>query len=188
MRFDRSLNFISSFTTRDTSFLSARFGSPLGVALSRFGDLFVLDGENLRVIKFGATMQYERSFGGIDDARARIRQPLKILISSGDHVFVLEPERVLEFDYFGQFVREIGTGRIRDARSLCLVRDGLVVATSGSLMWFNDRSELVREVRARDVVAGSSIEPIEDLIIGNGQLLLLTSTRLHFIRIEVTSK
>ena len=44
LRFDRSLNFISSFVTRDTSLLAARFGSPLGVALSRLGDLFVLDG------------------------------------------------------------------------------------------------------------------------------------------------
>jgi hypothetical protein len=188
MRFDRSLNFISSFITRDTSLSAARFGSPLGVALSRFGDLFILDGENLRVVKFRATMQYERSFGGIDDARARIRQPLKILISPDDHVYVLEPDRLFEFDYFGQYVREIGAGMFHEARGFCLVRDGLVVATPGSLLWFNERSELVREIHASDIVSGSSVESIEDLAIENDRLLLLTSTRLHFIRIEITSK
>ena len=87
VRFDRSLNFISSFVTRDTSLLAARFGSPLGVALSRLGDVFVLDGENLRVVKFAANMQYKRSFGDIDDQRSRLRQPIKILISPDDRVF-----------------------------------------------------------------------------------------------------
>jgi hypothetical protein len=188
VRFDRSLNFISSFVTRDTSLLAARFGSPLGVALSRLGDFFVLDGENLRVVKFAANMQYEHSFGDIDDQRSRLRQPIKILISPDDHVFVLEQDRLLEFDYFGQYLRAIGPGSFRDARGFCFVHGGIIVVTPGALFWFNDRGELLREVRAAEIASGSPIGAMEDLAGGAERLLLLTSTQLHIIQIFISSK
>ena len=188
VRFDRSLNFISSFVTRDTSLLAARFGSPLGVALSRLGDVFVLDGENLRVVKFAANMQYKRSFGDIDDQRSRLRQPIKILISPDDRVFVLEPDRLLEFDYFGQYLRAIGAGSFHDARGFCFVGGGIIVATPTTLCWFNDRGELLREVRAAEIVSGSPIGAMEDLSGGADRLLLLTSTQLHIVQILISSK
>lgn len=188
MRFDRSLNFISSFVTRDTSLLSARFGSPLGVALSRLGDLFVLDGENLRVVKFSSNMQYERSFGDIDDARSRLRQPIKILISSDDHVFVLEPDRLLEFDYFGQYLRVIGAGSFHDATGFCFVQGGIIVVTPATLHWLNERGELLREVRAADIASGSPIGLMQDVAVSADRLLLLTTVQLHVIQILTSSK
>ena len=188
MRFDRSLNFISSFVTRDTSLLAARFGSPLGVALSRLGDLFILDGENLRVVKFGASLQYERSFGDIDDQRSRLRQPMKILLSPDDHVVVLESDRLLEFDYFGQYLRVIGSGRFHDARGFCFIRGGIVVATPERLFWFNDRGELLREIPSTEIASGSPLGAMEDLAASDDRLLLLTSTQLHIIRLFTSSK
>jgi hypothetical protein len=188
MRFDRSFNFISTFTTRDTSLLAARFGSPLGVAISRLGDLFVLDGENLRIVKFTASMRYERSFGDIDDARARLRQPVKILLSPDDRVFVLESDRLLEFDYFGQDLRTIGSGLFRDARGFCFVRGGMVVVTPETLGWFNERGELLREIRASDILAQSPISVMEDVAVEADRLLVLTSTHLHILRFLTNSK
>ena len=188
LRFDRSLNFISSFVTRDTSLLEARFGSPLGVALSRLGDLFVLDGENLRVVKFTASMQFERSFGDIEDQRSRLRQPIKILISPDDHVFVLEPDRLLEFDYFGQYLRAIGPGSVHDARGFCFVPGGIIVVTPTTLCWFNGRGELLREVRASEIVSESPLGAMEDLSGNADRLLLLTSSHIHIIQIINSSK
>ena len=188
MRFDRSLNFISSFVTRDTSLLAARFGSPLGVALSRLGDLFVLDGENLRVVKFAANMQYERSFGDIDDERSRLRQPVKILISPDDRVLVLESDRLLEFDYFGQYLRAIGSGSFHDARGFCFVRGGIIVVTPTTLCWFDDRGDLLREIPATEIASGTPIGGMEDVVGGADRLLLLTSTQLHIVKIFISSK
>jgi hypothetical protein len=188
LRFDRSLNFISSFTTRDTSLLAARFGLPLGVALSRLGDVFVLDGENLRVVKFTANMQYERSFGDFDDARSRLRQPVKILISPDDHVFVLEPDRLLEFDYFGQYLREISAGRIHDAKGFCFVRGGIIVVSTNTLSWFGEHGELLQEISAAGMLSSSPIDSMEDVAAGGERLFLLTATRLHVFRVIVSPK
>jgi hypothetical protein len=188
MRFDRSLNYVSSFVTRDSSLIEARFGSPLGVALSRLGDLFILDGENLRVAKFSATMQYERSFGDIHDRRARLRQPVKILISPADHVFVLEPDRLVEFDYFGQFLRVIGPGSFDDARGFCFVRGGIIVVTPTELCWYSERGELLRKVLGTEIVSESPIENLEDIAGDAERLLLLSSKQLHYIQIIKSSK
>lgn len=185
LRFDSNLNFISTFATRDTSFTDARFGYPLGVALSRLGDLFVLDGDNLRVVKFSGNVRYERSFGDIDDQRSRLRQPGKILVGPNDHVFVLEPNRLLEFDYFGHYVRTIGENIFSEACGFCFVRGGIVVVTHSVLFWFSDRGELARIIRPSDLQTKVDPGPFEDAASAGDRLLVLTSTRLHIFQLSV---
>lgn len=182
-RFDRNLNFISSFTTRDSSAAATRFGYPLGVSLSRLGDLFILDGENLRVLKFAPMMRYERSFGDIDDRRARLSRPLKVLVGPDDHAYVLEPGRLLEFDYFGHYLRSIGEGVLKDARSFCLVDGGVVVVTGEQIQWFTQRGELALTIRTRDLPATTLTGPLEDVASWGNRIYLLTSTRLHVFQI-----
>jgi hypothetical protein len=184
-RFDRNLNFISSFSTRDTSVIEARFGYPLGVALSRHGDLFVLDGENLRVLKFVENVRFERAFGDIDDERARLRQPEKILVAPNDHVFVLEPDRLLEFDYFGHYVRTIGEGKLHEARGFCMVFNGLVVLTQAEIYWFSDRGDLAYEIRSTDLRSQNPIDQMQDIASVGDRLFILSSTRLHILRLSV---
>jgi hypothetical protein len=183
-RYDSNLNFISSFATRDTSFADARFGYPLGVALSRLGDLFVLDGDNLRVVEFSGNVRYERSFGDIDDQRSRLRRPDKIIVGPNDHVFVLEPDRLLEFDYFGHYLRTIGEHSFTEACGFCFVRGGIIVVTHTALFWFNDRGELVRTIRPSDLQTKTALGPFEDAAGSGARLLILTSTRLHIFQLS----
>lgn len=183
-RFDRSLNFISSFTTRDSTAAATRFGYPVGVALSRLGDLFILDGENLRVVKFSAAMRFERAFGDFDDRRARLRKPLKILVGGNDLVYVLEPDRLLEFDYFGHYLRTIGDGLLQDARSFSLIDNGYVIVTGGEIKWFTERGELRLAISARNLLASSPLDTLEDVASRGERLFLLTSRRLHVFKIS----
>ena len=74
-RFDRGLNFISSFSARESTDPEERFGYPLDVALSRLGDLFVCDGENARVVKINRFTKVERAFGGFDAGKGRLLRP-----------------------------------------------------------------------------------------------------------------
>jgi hypothetical protein len=184
-RFDSNLNFISSFATRDSSFTDARFGYPLGVALSRLGDLFVLDGDNLRVVKFSGNARYERSFGDIDDQRSRLRAPEKILVGPNDHVFVLEPDRLLEFDYFGHYVRTIGEHSFTEARGFGFVRGGVIIVTRAALFWFNERGELVRTILPSDLQTKTELGPFEDAASAGDRLLILTTTQLHIFQLTV---
>jgi DNA-binding beta-propeller fold protein YncE len=182
-RFDRFLNFVSSFSTRDTDVVAARFGYPLGIALSRLGDMFVLDGDNSRVVKFVRSAVFERSFGGIDDQRGKVELPTKILVGSNDHVYVLEQRRLLEYDYFGNYMRTIGLGVLSDARGFDVGESRIVVAAKDTLYWFSDRGDLFRVTPTETLFASMPLSPLEDVALVRDRLYLLTAKRLFVFKI-----
>jgi hypothetical protein len=165
-RFDRFLNYISSFSTRDTDVVSARFGYPGGVALSRLGDLFILDTENLRVVKYIGSGRYERSFGGLD------------------HIYVLEPQRLLEFDYFGNYIQTIGVGVLGNARGFDVAGSGALVATSDTLYWFSERGEMTLAIPVRFIMTSVPIRDVSDIALVRDQLYVLTSKKVFTLKIR----
>lgn len=177
-RFDRNLNFLSSFSTRDTNIARVRFGFPMGVALSRQGDLFVLEAENTRVLKFTPQLQLERTFGGIETERGRLQQPIKILVSREDRVYVLEPHRIVEFDYFGNVVRTIGEGLLQAARGFDVDAQGFLVVTDDVLHWFSKDGRKTTELPVSSIFASVPLAPLRDVVLWNGKLLLLTTHHL----------
>ena len=124
-RFDRDLNYISSLSTRDTSDVNARFGYPLDVALSEFGDLFILDGENIRVLKFNAQNSFERTFGDINAGKGKLQNPIK-LIATNSRIFVGEKNKILIYDYFGNYLGSIGDGIINNLNGFTILTNGLL--------------------------------------------------------------
>jgi hypothetical protein len=150
--------------------------------------LFVLDGENLRVVKFGPTMKFERSFGGIDDRRATLRHPLKILVGGDDHVYVLEPDRLLEFDMFGHYLRTIGEGFMADAKSFAFTPGGFLILTGDLLLWFSGRGEQTGIIRSQHLIAEFPLGPLEDAVLVGEKLYLLTPTRLHVFRVSFSER
>lgn len=182
-RFDRFLNFVSSFSTRDTDVVAARFGYPLGVALSHLGDMFVLDGDNSRVMKFVRSAVFERSFGGIDDQRGKLEVPIKILVGSNGHVYVLEKQRLLEYDYFGNYMQTIGLGVLSGARGFDVGEDCIVVAAKDTLYWFSDHGELLRVTPAETFLASTPLGSLEDVALVRDHLYLLTTKRLFVFKI-----
>jgi hypothetical protein len=181
-RFDRRLNFISSLSTRGTGETEAQFGYPVGVALSRQGDLFVLDSENLRVVKFTARSTPERTFGGIEQERGRLRRPLKIVVTEDDRVFVLEPDRVLEFDSFGNFVRSVGEGVFRQASGCAWGEERLVVSSHDSLFWFDTAGRYVNVTPIHHLISSLPIGPVEDVAVTSNRLYILGRQRLGVFR------
>jgi len=132
-KFDRSLSFVSSLSTRESDVVAERFGYPKDVALSRMGDLFVVDGENTRVVKFTRDTRFERAFGGPGAGRGRLREPTQIEVGASDLVYVLDRGRVAVFDTFGNYLLDLGEGVVNDPvalfaddlGSICVDRDSL---------------------------------------------------------------
>ncbi len=181
-RFDRRLTFISALSTRDSAFVPARFGYPAGVALSRQGDLFVLDGENLRVVKFNAQSRFERSFGDREALRGRLRDPRKILVSRFDQVFVLEKNRIVEFDYAGNFVRDFADGIFSDATGVSETRAGVVVSTKRMLLWFDRTGKLTQSMNVELIVSSAPLIPVQDVAVAEDRLYILTPTRVGIFK------
>ena len=133
-RFDRSLNFVSSFSTRESDNPDDRFGYPSGVALSRLGELFLCDTENGRIVKVDRFSTVERTFGGIGGGKGHLATPTSVAVGPKDAVYVLDGGRVAVFDAFGNYLRDLIPGLLR--RPSALFADNAVVAVLDSAAIF----------------------------------------------------
>ncbi len=128
-RFDRNLNYISTLSLRDEENQTKRFGYPTSVAVDRFGALYIVDGENIRVIKLKGD-EVERTFGGIDAGRGRLNNPKKIRVSADDRCYVLDGNTILVFDTFGNYVQTYPENLFVNLQAFSLVDENLVLIDS----------------------------------------------------------
>lgn len=181
-RFDRQLSFLSSLSTRDTSYERARFGYPKGVALSRQGDLFVLDGENTRVVKFNAQGGFERSFGDTESPEGRLTNPVDLVVTRDERIFVLEPAKIVEYDYLGNYVDVMRSPLLSGARGFCEANKGLLVVTQNRLLFFDSDRVVAWSVEASDIVSSRPLTPLQDVAVRNNTVVLLTPVTAGIFR------
>jgi hypothetical protein len=182
-RFDRNLIYISSLSTRDTSDMLSRFGYPLDVALSEFGDLFILDGENIRVMKFNPQNSFERLFGDNNAGKGKLQDPMK-LIATNSRIFVGEKNKILVFDYFGNFLGSIGEGIINNLNGFTMRKNGLIAASSDTIWWFTREGALQKLSSLNNIIAGERIGQIQDLACTEKQFFILSLHMIHVFKMN----
>ncbi|HTP80341.1 MAG TPA: NHL repeat-containing protein [Bacteroidota bacterium] len=185
-RFDRFLRFVSSLSTRDTTYPPARFGYPAGVALSPDGDLFILDGENLRVVVFDAGSTYERTFGDASSNNQQFRKPFKIQCV-GRRIYIGDSDRILQFDLFGNPLRVFGPGVSTGFVSFCANDSCVVAATADSLIWFSTDGAPRNSVPIASIISDVPLHPVQDIALDRTTLYLLTPEKLVSFDIEPAS-
>ena len=124
-RFDKNLNFISSLYKRESEFLQEQFGYPLSCATSNQGDLYFIDSENNRIMKFDIFGNFILNFGGFDAGKYQLTNPKQLAISSWNYIFVIDGSDIVIFDNFGN-----GTNRIsinKPANSIRILFDQMIV-------------------------------------------------------------
>jgi len=182
-RFDRDLNYISSLYTRDTSDANSRFGYPLDIALSEFGDLFIIDGENLRVIKFNSTGSFERSLGDMNSGEGKLSNPIKLVVTTS-RIFVVERTRVAVFDYFGNYLGSIGKGVLSDINGFTLLANGFLAVSSDTIFWLSREGVLQKSLPLGFVISGESIGKIQDVVYIGNRLFILSPHRIHVFKMS----
>jgi hypothetical protein len=167
-RFDRLLDYVTSIYTRDDPDQRQRFGYPRDLAVSRQGDILIVDGENRRIIKFNSFGKYLSSFGDITAGEGRLGDPSQIELDDNDNAYVLDRGRIAVFDPFGGYVRDLvlPTG-VGSPRAISIDRDTLVAADSLSVTFYDIKTRTpievygiepppvaLRYVRSRIIAAG----------------------------------
>jgi hypothetical protein len=100
-RFDKNLNFISQLYTKDDPNSDERFGFPLSCVTSNQGDMYILDSENKRIIKFNSFGQFAQNFGGFDAGAYALSDPKKLAVSPNNDIYVLDGKKLIIFDQYG---------------------------------------------------------------------------------------
>jgi DNA-binding beta-propeller fold protein YncE len=105
--FDGNLNFLSFLQLHEGDDPSKKFGYPKSATVDRFGSLYIVDGENTRVVKMSEPNTIASTFGGVDGGKGRLTQPGRIRIGSDDAVYVRDGEGIMVYDIYGNYVRRV---------------------------------------------------------------------------------
>lgn len=136
-RFTRRLEYVGTITTRDDPDERNRFGRPRDIAVTRQGELLVVDGENRRIVRVDALGRPRGSFGDIGGGPARLIDPEQIELDENDNIIVLDRGRVVRFDPFGALLGTLPLPEGFTPRSIAATGSTLVVSDSTSSLMVN---------------------------------------------------
>jgi hypothetical protein len=183
-RYDRSLNFISTWFLAGNDDDAKNCGYPLSVALSNSGEFFVLDGENNKIVKYSADGVFDRTFGDIDAAEGKLQKPLKLLISESQQIYVLEPDRICVYDVYGNFVQEIGKTLLHQACGFCITPEKIWAVSPDTLYCFSLDGRQNTAMPAKNIISEAPLQNLRDIGPGENFMYLLTNNAVHRMRIN----
>lgn len=99
--FDRDLNFLSDFKGDRADNSEYHFAYPLSAEVSPLGDLFVLDSDNSRILKYNLSGEFLQVIGNYEAGSFALENPVKLSISDNGNLYVLNQGKIFIFDQFG---------------------------------------------------------------------------------------
>jgi len=178
VRLDKDLNYIGGFSTRDDPQQSISFGFPLDVAISMMGNLYILDGENNRVLSSSGFAAVDFFFGGMESGAGRLQAPVALAIDGSDNVFVLERDRVVSFDGFGNYRFTFGKGIILNGVGISIRGSKCFVTTTDRIIVFQADGSPQANVSKAQIAFAEEVSDFVRAISYNDKLLLLTKRNI----------
>jgi hypothetical protein len=176
-RYDRTISYVATLSTRSADNPEIRFGYPTDVTVSRQGDLYLCDGENVRILKVNQLDRVDRSFGGPGAGQGTLSAPSALEVGPGDYVYVLDGDRVVVFDSFGNYIRELGPGLVTGPRALFGDERSVILVDRTSLLRFDEGGRLTGRSALEDLpVFGRELR---DVGLYGGELYILADDGLH---------
>jgi DNA-binding beta-propeller fold protein YncE len=128
-RYDKDLHYLASFYSNDEQPEHLHFGYPRDVDLSNQGELFCLDGENLRILKLDIFGEPQISFGGFDAGQGRLENPKRFFISASDRLYVSDSGsgRIMVFDVLGNYLLSLGEKSLINPYGIVVTENNLIV-------------------------------------------------------------
>jgi hypothetical protein len=170
-RFDKNLNFIFQFYTRESDIQEERFGYPLSAVPSNLGDVFILDSENNRIIKFDLFGNFIQDIGGYDYGSYFLTNPKRLAISMQNNIYVLDGNEIYIYDNYGTALGDIKTPE--EMRSIRIIFQWLTMNSSRKIYLSNLNSQ---EQKLIEVILNGYDDEFEIVssLIFNAKLYVLT--------------
>ncbi|MBN2571648.1 MAG: NHL repeat-containing protein [Ignavibacteriales bacterium] len=105
--FDKDLNYLSEFRTDKNENSDYNFAYPISLGISNQGDLFLLDADNSRIIKYDMVGKFSQVIGGNEAGSFALSNPKKMAVSSYGNLFVINDEQIFVFDQFGNGILKL---------------------------------------------------------------------------------
>lgn len=190
--FDKDLNFAAIVqargdaqnTNNNTSSSTdgnITFGYPSCSAVSTQGDMYILDSENQRILKFNISGEYALQFGNYRSGEFALNNPKAFAISQNNDIYALDDSGIVIFDQFG-----MGLGRLRTEvpfSNINITYNRLVLTSKDRIFTadLNDKEVQLKEAHLQGFEPGSEIA---DGLIFKDNLYVLTQKQIAVFRIK----
>lgn len=177
-KYDNRLNFVDEILFYDDED-PLKFGYPSGIAVTSYGELWVADRQNNKVMVFNNVGQYTNALGDYGSSAGRMKSPEKIVNSNGKFILCdAGNNRLVILDGYGNFNDDIRLKAteypisVIDQRNYYIVLDGI----NGGIHFVNDKGKTIRQVGPQ--LPGSKIalnEPSDFIMLDDEHLLISDS-------------
>ena len=167
--FDKDLNFLSEFKTHDYENENYQFRYPTAVGISGIGDLYILDSENSRVLKYNLRGEYLLGIGGYDAGDYQLNQPKDFVTDARGSIYVLDEEQLVIFDQFGAGMNKIDIPS--KYKKLRAYRSGIMAIAADEILFINLSENHKSVEKFPDTV-------IFDAKFNHGKLYILTDSQI----------
>jgi NHL repeat len=119
-RYDRNMNFINSLSSNDGDDSDFQFFEVASCVVSSQNDLFILDHDEFKIIKFKRDGKAERSFGKFDSGEGELILPIQMDLFGADKILVSDSEQsaIIIFDLFGNFIQKIKFDSFKEPKGI----------------------------------------------------------------------
>lgn len=177
-RFDRKMNLVQTFTIDNIMPpLSGAF-YPRACALSSQGELFVIESDGGRILKFTPAQQLEHEFGSFNAGAGALLDPRDIAVTPEGRVFILDGHRVVEFDTFANYISSVLLDSLSAPISISATTNNLLVVDAQRIVVCSRDGTKQCEVSASSLVGFEGKGEFRDAVTASSMLYILTSHTL----------
>lgn len=165
-RYDRQLNWISSFYSQEVWNKRLQFGYPRDIAISKHGEIFLVEQEYNRILKINSFGVPELSFGDHGWGEGYLEAPARIALSSNDLVAVTDPptKRVVILDYFGNYLGTMAHDRMLEPMGVCWLNPTCLLVSDFAnhrIFGFNEQGKVLFEFGSAGNQFGALFNPTD---------------------------
>jgi hypothetical protein len=93
-----------------------------------------------------------------------------------------EKNKILVYDYFGNYLGSVGDGVLINLTGFSILKNELVAASNDTIWWFT-RDGIMQKVSSLEhIITGDRIDQIQDIAYKGDQLFILSQHRIHVFK------
>lgn len=105
--YNKDLGYITTISPRLDPIPERRFEFPRGVAADDAGNVYVIDQENSRIVKYTPSLTFDRAIGSASSLvspQAQLHRPLTVTTDAARHLYVSDAVGIVAYDEFGNYL------------------------------------------------------------------------------------
>jgi len=136
-RFDLNLSYISSVVTNTSTFDDKlKFNTPVSSVVLNMNALYVIDGENKRIVCYPDGINPGSSFGGFQSAQKPFLNPVKLLKDGYNRIYIFDKKKgsLHQYDNFGNYIKSLESSIIK---SVSIYNNIIYIFTGSEIIFYS---------------------------------------------------